>query len=111
MGICGLYQRTNRWVKGLLEIQQRAGNSIEFIENVKIDLFPDDTYIFTPKGKIMELPTGATAVDFAYAVHTDVGNRCVACRIDKALAPLSTVLQSGQTVEIVTAKHAKPNLA
>jgi guanosine-3',5'-bis(diphosphate) 3'-pyrophosphohydrolase len=78
---------------------------------VKIDLFPDDTYIFTPKGKIMELPTGATAVDFAYAVHTDVGNRCVACRIDKALAPLSTILQSGQTVEIVTAKHAKPNLA
>lgn len=104
-------QRTNRWVKGLLEIQQRAGNSLEFIENVKIDLFPDDVYIFTPKGRIMELPTGATAVDFAYAVHTDVGNRCVACRIDKALAPLSTVLQSGQTVEIVTAKHAKPNLA
>ena len=104
-------QRTNRWVKGLLEIQQRAGNSLEFIENVKIDLFPDDISIFTPKGKIMELPTGATAVDFAYAVHTDVGNRCVACRIDKALAPLSTVLQSGQTVEIVTAKHAKPNLA
>ena len=104
-------QRTNRWVKGLLEIQQRAGNSLEFIENVKIDLFPDDIYIFTPKGEIMELPTGATAVDFAYAVHTDVGNRCVACRIDKALAPLSTVLQSGQTVEIVTAKHAKPNLA
>ena len=104
-------QRTNRWVKGLLEIQQRAGNSLEFIENVKIDLFPDDIYIFTPKGKIMELPSGATAVDFAYAVHTDVGNRCVACRIDKALAPLSTVLQSGQTVEIVTAKHAKPNLA
>ena len=104
-------QRTNRWVKGLLEIQQRAGNSLEFIENVKIDLFPDDIYIFTPKGKIMELPSGATAVDFAYAVHTDVGNQCVACRIDKALAPLSTVLQSGQTVEIVTAKHAKPNLA
>ncbi len=104
-------QRTNRWVKGLLEIQQRAGNSLEFIENVKIDLFPDDVYIFTPKGRIMELPTGATAVDFAYAVHTDVGNRCVACRIDKALAPLSTVLQSGQTVEIVTSKHAKPNLA
>jgi len=103
-------QRTNRWVKGLLEIQQRAGNSLEFIENVKIDLFPDDIYIFTPTGKIMELPAGATAVDFAYAVHTDVGNRCVACRIEKALAPLSTVLQSGQTVEIITAKHAKPNL-
>ncbi len=103
-------QRTNRWVKGLLEIQQRAGSSLEFIENVKIDLFPDDVYIFTPKGKIMELPTGGTAVDFAYAVHTDVGNRCVACRIDKALAPLSTLLQSGQTVEIVTAKNAKPNL-
>jgi RelA/SpoT family (p)ppGpp synthetase len=104
-------QRTNRWVKGLLEIQQRAGSSLEFIENVKIDLFPDDVYIFTPKGRIMELPTGATAVDFAYAVHTDVGNKCVACRIDKALAPLSTVLQSGQTVEIVTSKTAKPNLS
>lgn len=104
-------QRTNRWVKGLLEIQQRAGSSLEFIENVKIDLFPDDVYIFTPKGRIMELPTGATAVDFAYAVHTDVGNGCVACRIDKALAPLSTVLQSGQTVEIVTSKTAKPNLS
>jgi len=104
-------QRTNRWVKGLLEIQQRAGSSLEFIENVKIDLFPDDVYIFTPKGRIMELPAGATAVDFAYAVHTDVGNRCVACRIDRALAPLSSVLQSGQTVEIVTSKSAKPNLA
>lgn len=104
-------QRTNRWVKGLLEIQQRAGSSLEFIENVKIDLFPDDVYIFTPKGRIMELPTGATAVDFAYAVHTDIGNRCVACRIDRALAPLSSVLQSGQTVEIITAKGAKPNLA
>ncbi|MDP5324894.1 MAG: RelA/SpoT family protein [Litorivicinaceae bacterium] len=104
-------QRTNRWVKGLLEIQQRAGSSLEFIENVKIDLFPDDVYIFTPKGRIMELPTGATAVDFAYAVHTDIGNRCVACRIDRALAPLSSVLQSGQTVEIITSKGAKPNLA
>ncbi|MDC1319702.1 RelA/SpoT family protein [Litorivicinus sp.] len=104
-------QRTNRWVKGLLEIQQRAGSSLEFIENVKIDLFPDDIYIFTPKGKIMELPTGSTAVDFAYAVHTDIGNGCVACRIDKALAPLSTILQSGQTVEIVISKYAKPNLA
>ena len=98
-----------QWVQGLLEMQQRAGNSLEFIENMKIDLFPDEVYVFTPKGAILALPTGATAVDFAYAVHTDIGNSCVACRIDRNLAPLSTVLQSGQSVEIVTAPRARPN--
>ena len=90
-------------------MQQRAGNSLEFIESVKIDLFPDEIYIFTPKGRILELPRGATAVDFAYAVHTDVGNSCVACRINRRLAPLSEPLQSGQTVEILTAPGARPN--
>jgi (p)ppGpp synthase/HD superfamily hydrolase len=90
-------------------MQQRAGNSLEFIESVKIDLFPDEIYVFSPKGRIMELPRGATAVDFAYAVHTDVGNSCVACRINRRLAPLSEPLQSGQTVEILTAKGASPN--
>jgi guanosine-3',5'-bis(diphosphate) 3'-pyrophosphohydrolase len=90
-------------------MQQRAGNSLEFIESMKIDLFPDEVYVFTPKGAILALPTGATAVDFAYAVHTDIGNGCVACRIDRNLAPLSTVLQSGQSVEIVTAPRARPN--
>ena len=101
--------RARQWVQGLLEMQQRAGNSLEFIENMKIDLFPDEVYVFTPKGAILALPTGATAVDFAYAVHTDIGNGCVACRIDRNLAPLSTVLQSGQSVEIVTAPRARPN--
>jgi RelA/SpoT family (p)ppGpp synthetase len=105
----GSHARAREWVQGLLEMQQRAGNSLEFIESVKIDLFPDEIYVFTPKGRIMELPRGATAVDFAYAVHTDVGNSCVACRINRRLAPLSEPLQSGQTVEILTAPGASPN--
>jgi RelA/SpoT family (p)ppGpp synthetase len=105
----GHHARARKWVKGILELQQRAGNSLEFIENVKIDLFPDEVYIFTPKGRIMELPKGSTAVDFAYAVHTDIGNSCIACRINRRLAPLSEPLQSGQTVEIVTAPGARPN--
>ena len=105
----GSHARARQWVQGLLEMQQRAGNSLEFIESVKIDLFPDEIYIFTPKGRILELPRGATAVDFAYAVHTDVGNRCVACRINRRLAPLSEPLASGQTVEILTAPRARPN--
>ena len=107
----GSHARAREWVQGLLEMQQRAGNSLEFIESVKIDLFPDEIYVFTPKGRILELPRGATAVDFAYAVHTDVGNRCVACRINRRLAPLSEPLESGQTVEVLTAKGARPNPA
>ena len=105
----GSQARARQWVQGLLEMQQRAGNSLEFIESVKIDLFPDEIYVFTPKGRILELPRGATAVDFAYAVHTDVGNSCVACRINRKLAPLSEPLQSGQTLEIITAPGARPN--
>ena len=105
----GSHTRARQWLQGLLEMQQRAGNSLEFIENVKIDLFPDEVYVFSPKGKIMELPQGATPVDFAYAVHTDVGNHCVACRINRRLAPLSEKLESGQTVEIITANNAQPN--
>ena len=107
----GSHTRARQWVQGLLEMQQRAGNSQEFIENVKIDLFPDEVYVFTPQGNILELPRGATAVDFAYAVHTDVGNSCVACRINRQLAPLSEPLQSGQTVEILTSPGAHPNPA
>lgn len=103
------HSRARQWVQGLLEMQKRAGDSLEFIENVKIDLFPDEVYVFTPKGKIVELPTGATAVDFAYAVHTDVGNACVACRINGRLAPLSQPLLSGQKVTIMTAQGAQPN--
>jgi guanosine-3',5'-bis(diphosphate) 3'-pyrophosphohydrolase len=103
------HMRARQWINGLLEMQQNAGNSLEFIENVKIDLFPDEIYVFTPKGTIMELPAGSTAVDFAYAVHTDVGNSCVACRISRRLAPLSEPLESGQTVEIITAPGTQPN--
>ncbi|MBL4865997.1 MAG: bifunctional GTP diphosphokinase/guanosine-3',5'-bis pyrophosphate 3'-pyrophosphohydrolase [Pseudomonadales bacterium] len=107
----GAQMRTREWLRGLLELQQYAGNSLEFIENVKIDLFPDEVYVFTPKGNILELPTGATPVDFAYAVHTHVGNSCVAARVDNRLAPLSAPIQSGQTVEIITAPGASPNPA
>ncbi|GGM10284.1 bifunctional GTP diphosphokinase/guanosine-3',5'-bis pyrophosphate 3'-pyrophosphohydrolase [Pseudomonas asuensis] len=107
----GSHARARQWVKGILELQQRAGNSLEFIENVKIDLFPDEVYVFTPKGRIMELPKGSTPVDFAYAVHTDVGNSCIACRVNRRLAPLSQPLNSGETVEIITAPGTRPNPA
>jgi len=101
--------RAREWLKNLLELQQRAGDSLEFLENVKVDLFPDEVYVFTPTGDIMELPRGATAVDFAYAVHTDVGNSCVAAKVDRRLAPLHTELINGQTVEIITSPGARPN--
>ena len=100
--------RASAWIAGLVESQRGTGSSLEFIENVKIDLFPDEVYVFTPKGRIMELPKGSTAVDFAYAVHTDVGNRAVAARVDRKLVPLRHKLVSGQTVEIITAKSAAP---
>ena len=92
-------------------MRKQAGDSMEFIEHVKIDLFPDEIYVFTPKGSILELPAGATPIDFAYAIHTDIGNACVACRVNKKLASLSEPLQSGQTVEIITAPGAKPSRA
>ncbi|NND68564.1 MAG: bifunctional (p)ppGpp synthetase/guanosine-3',5'-bis(diphosphate) 3'-pyrophosphohydrolase, partial [Halioglobus sp.] len=107
----GSHTRARDWVQGLLEMQQQAGNSLEFIDSVKMDLFPDEIYVFTPKGRILELPRRATAVDFAYAVHTDVGNACVACRINRRLAPLSQPLESGHTVEILTSSGARPNPA
>lgn len=103
--------RARQWLLDLLEIQQHAGNSMEFLENVKVDLFPDEVYVFTPKGTIMVLPRGATAVDFAYAVHTDVGNQCVAVKIDRRLMPLRSELRNGQTVEVITAAGARPNPA
>ena len=103
--------RAREWLRELLEMQQNAGNSLEFLENVKVDLFPDEVYVFTPKGRIMELPRGATAVDYAYAVHSDVGNTCVGARINRRLMPLNTRLLNGQTVEIVTAPGAHPNPA
>ncbi len=99
----------NEWLRNLLEMQKTAGNSIEFLENVKIDLFPDVVYVFSPKGDIMELPRGATPVDFAYAVHTDIGNTCVAAKISRQFRPLRTQLQTGQTVEVITSPGARPN--
>ena len=105
----GSQVRARQWVAGLLDLQQRAGNSLEFIESLKIDLFPDEVYVFSPRGEIFELPKGACPVDFAYAVHTDIGNHCVACRVDRGLAPLSVSLESGQTVEIITAADGRPS--
>jgi GTP pyrophosphokinase len=101
-------ERARKWLADLMELHG-AANSEEFLETVKIDLFPDKVYVFTPKGDILRLPRGATAVDFAYAVHTDVGNRCVAAKIDRRLVPLKTVLGNGDTVEIITARGARPN--
>ncbi|MCW8917283.1 MAG: bifunctional GTP diphosphokinase/guanosine-3',5'-bis pyrophosphate 3'-pyrophosphohydrolase [Gammaproteobacteria bacterium] len=103
------HERAREWLRGLLEMQQNAGDSQEFLENVKVDLFPDEVYVFTPRGEIMELPRGATAVDFAYAVHSDVGNSCVAAKINRRLAPLHTELRNGQSVEIITSPGAQPN--
>ena len=105
----GNQRRANRWVQGLLEMQKQAGDSLEFLEHVKADLFPDEVYVFTPNGKIAELPSGATPIDFAYSVHTGIGDSCIACRIDGQLTPLSEQLQSGQKVEIITADGAQPN--
>lgn len=103
--------RAKEWVQSLLEMQRSTGSSLEFIENVKIDLFPDEVYVFTPKGHIMELPKGATPVDFAYTVHSGVGNSCVAAKVNRRLVPLSIPLANGQTVEIITAPTAHPSPA
>jgi len=104
-----LQKQTHKWLQSLLEIQNQSGDPQEFLEHVKVDLFPDEVYVFTPKGKILSLPRGATAVDFAYAVHTDIGNRCVAAKVNGELAALRTELRNGDRVEIITASHAKPN--
>jgi guanosine-3',5'-bis(diphosphate) 3'-pyrophosphohydrolase len=101
--------KARRWMQSLLELQQSAGSSFEFIENVKSDLFPEEIYVFTPDGRIIELPMGATAVDFAYAVHTDVGNSCVGVKVDRKPYPLSRAIDSGQTIEVVTSSAARPN--
>ncbi len=107
--LTNLQQQTHQWLQRLLEIQSESADSMEFLEHLKVDLFPDEVYVFTPKGKILALPKGATAVDFAYAVHTDIGNRCVAVKINQELAPLRTELRNGDNVEIITAAHAHPN--
>ena len=102
-------QRTHKWLQSLLDMQNMSGDASEFLEHIKVDLFPDEVYVFSPKGKIMAMPREATAVDFAYAVHTDIGNRCVAAKINYELVPLRTELKSGDRVEIITAAHAHPN--
>ena len=101
--------RAHEWLRDLLEIQKHAGDSMEFLDNLKVDLFQHEVYVLSPKGKIIKLPRGATIVDFAYAVHTDIGNACVSARIDRVLSPLQTTLVNGQTVEIITAPWARPN--
>ncbi len=106
-----LQAQTHKWLQSLLELQSSTGDSSEFLEHVKVDLFPDEVYVFTPKGKILALPRGATVIDFAYAVHTDIGHRCVAAHIDHELIPLSAELANGNQVEIITAPHANPNPA
>jgi GTP pyrophosphokinase len=106
-----LQTKTHQWMQSLLEMHSQSGNAAEFLEHLKVDLFPDEVYVFTPKGQIMSMPHGATCVDFAYAVHTDIGNRCVAAKVNHELVPLRTELSSGDRVEIVTAAHAKPNPA
>jgi guanosine-3',5'-bis(diphosphate) 3'-pyrophosphohydrolase len=100
--------RAHSWIANLLESQRATGSSLEFLENVKVDLFPDEVYLFTPKGDILSLPRNSTALDFAYAVHTDVGNQAVAARVDRKLVPLRTKLTSGQKIEIITAKSSSP---
>src|SRR5512134_3241902 len=106
-----LQKKTHQWLQSLLEIQNQSRDPHEFLEHVKVDLFPDEVYVFTPKGRILSLPRGATAVDFAYQVHTDIGNRCVAAKVNGELVPLRTELRNGDRVEIITASHAKPNPA
>ncbi|MCK5002120.1 MAG: RelA/SpoT family protein [Gammaproteobacteria bacterium] len=110
-GMTGAHARAREWLTGILEMQQSAGDSLEFLENVKVDLFHDEVYVYTPDGDIVKLPRNATPVDFAYMVHTDIGNSCVAAKLDHSFSPLNTPLYSGQTVEIITSPTARPNPA
>ncbi|MCK4710559.1 MAG: TGS domain-containing protein, partial [Gammaproteobacteria bacterium] len=105
----GAQARARDWLTGLLEMQQQAGDPVEFLDNVKVDLFPDEIFVYTPDGDIIKLPKGSTPVDFAYAVHTGIGNTTVAAKLDHQFAPLNTPLYSGQTVEIITSPMARPN--
>jgi guanosine-3',5'-bis(diphosphate) 3'-pyrophosphohydrolase len=106
-----LHKKTHQWLQELLESLSQSSDSSEFLEHLKVDLFPDEVYVFTPKGKILSLPRGATGVDFAYSVHTDIGNRCIAIKVNHELVPLRTELKNGDRVEVITASHAKPNPA
>src|SRR5215831_8179661 len=101
--------KTHQWLQSLLEIQSESGDALEFLEHIKVDLFPDEVYVFSPKGKIFALPKGATVIDFAYSVHTDVGNHCIAAKVDGSPVPLGTILRNGNRIEIITDEHARPN--
>ena len=103
--------RTNQWLQNILDLQARSANAMEFLEHVKVDLFPNEVYIVTPKGKIITLPRGATPIDFAYTIHTDIGHRCVGARVNRVAVPLNTQLKTGDTVEIITSAQGKPNPA
>ena len=111
MSIRNLHKKTHQWLQELLESLSQSSDSSEFLEHLKVDLFPDEVYVFTPKGKILSLPRGATAVDFAYSVHTDIGNHCIAVKVNHESVPLRTPLRNGDRVEVVTAPYAKPNPA
>jgi len=111
VSISDLHKKTHQWLQELLESLSQSSDSAEFLEHLKVDLFPDEVYVFTPKGKILSLPRGATAVDFAYSVHTDIGNHCIAVKVNHELVPLRTELRNGDRVEIITAPQAKPNPA
>jgi len=104
-------KKAKQWLHSLLQIQSEAGDPLEFLENIKVDLFPDEIYVFSPKGEIIALPRGATPVDFAFAVHSEIGKHCVAAKINHELAPLRTELKTGDQVEIITSEHAKPSPA
>ncbi|MBI5430555.1 MAG: bifunctional (p)ppGpp synthetase/guanosine-3',5'-bis(diphosphate) 3'-pyrophosphohydrolase [Nitrosomonadales bacterium] len=106
-----LHKKTHQWLQELLESLSQSSDSSEFLEHLKVDLFPDEVYVFTPKGRILSLPRGATAVDFAYSVHTDIGNRCIAVKVNHELVPLRTELRNGDRVEVITAPNAHPNPA
>ncbi len=103
--------RTNQWLQNILDLQSRSDNAFEFLEHIKVDLFPNEVYIVTPKGKIITLPRGASTIDFAYAIHTDIGNRCIGARVNNVTVPLRTKLKTGDTVEIITSPNGKPNPA
>ena len=102
------HQRALQWLQELLELQQKAGNPGEFLEHLKVDLFPDEVYVFTPNGEIKKMPRGATVIDFAYDVHSDVGNHCLGARVDHRLVPLRTQLRNGNHVEILTSEWSRP---
>ncbi len=108
-GFSDVQQKTHQWLQSLLELQSESGDAVEFLEHIKVDLFPDQVYVFTPKGTILSLPNGSTCVDFAYAVHTDIGNRCIAAKVNHELVPLRTKLKNGDHIEVVMAAHARPN--